>query len=90
MYLGPLCYDYALNGHLVYLAAYQGHASYAWKGKICLFYLYVTAKSEIQICTNKHETGLVDSQESERNMFYDWFSLITVSKVWIQIRTDIL
>ena len=26
------------------------------KSKICLFYLYATAKSEIQICSNKHET----------------------------------
>ena len=26
---------------------------------MCLFYLYATAKSEIQICSNKHETGLV-------------------------------
>ena len=26
---------------------------------IFLFYLYATAKSEIQICSNKHETGLV-------------------------------
>ena len=26
---------------------------------MCLFYLYATARSEIQICSNKHETGLV-------------------------------
>ena len=26
---------------------------------VCLFYLYAIAKSEIQICSNKHETGLV-------------------------------
>ena len=26
---------------------------------MCLFYLYATAKSEIQICSNKHETCLV-------------------------------
>ena len=26
---------------------------------MCLFYLYATAKIEIQICSNKHETGLV-------------------------------
>ena len=25
-----------------------------------LFYLYATTKREIQICSNKHETGLVD------------------------------
>ena len=29
------------------------------KAKIGLFYLYKTAKNEIQICSNKHETGLV-------------------------------
>ena len=26
---------------------------------MCLFYLHANAKSEIQICSNKHETGLV-------------------------------
>ena len=29
------------------------------KRKTCLFYLYATAKSEIQICSNKDETGRV-------------------------------
>ena len=29
------------------------------KAKKCLFYLYTTAKNEIQICSNKHETGLI-------------------------------
>ena len=38
---------------------YQGHVRYARKSKICVFYIYATAKSEIQICSNKHETGLV-------------------------------
>ena len=27
---------------------------------MCLFYLYANAKIEIHICSNKHETGLVD------------------------------
>ena len=57
MYLGPPCYGFALNCHLVYLAL-PGTVMYE-KAKICLFYLYATAKSEIQICSNKHETGLV-------------------------------
>ena len=38
---------------------YPGYVRYAWKGNICLFYLYPTARSEIQICSNKHEIGLV-------------------------------
>ena len=29
------------------------------KAKFCLFYLYATAKNEIQICSNKREIGLV-------------------------------
>ena len=39
---------------------YQEHVRYAWKSKICLSYLYATTKREIQICSNKHETGLVE------------------------------
>ena len=58
MYLRPPCYGYALNCHLVYLAI-PGTRLLCMKKKICLFYLYATAKSEIQICLNKHETGLV-------------------------------
>ena len=58
MCLGPPCYGYAFNCHLVYLAI-PGTRLLCMKIKICLFYLYATAKSEIQICSNKHETGLV-------------------------------
>ena len=58
MYLGPPCYGYALNCHIAYLAI-TGRRPYVPKSKLCLFYLYATAKSEIQICSNKHETCLV-------------------------------
>ena len=58
MYLGPPCYGYSLRCNLVYLAI-PGIRSLCINSKICLFYLYATAKSEIQICSNKHETGLV-------------------------------
>ena len=58
MYLGPSCYGFALNFHHVYLAI-PGTRLSCMKSKICLFYLYANAKSEIQICKNKHETGLV-------------------------------
>ena len=58
MYLGPLYYDNALNCLLVYLAIPETRML-CTKSKICLFYLYTTAKSEIQICSNEHETGLV-------------------------------
>ena len=54
MYFGLLCYGYALNFHFVYLAMPGTRES-----KICLFCLYATTKSEINICSNKHETGLV-------------------------------
>ena len=32
---------------------------------MCLFYLYATAKSEIHICSNKHETRLVHTEALE-------------------------
>ena len=57
MYLGPPCYGYVLNCHLVYLAI-PGTRPLSMK-KQNLFYLYANAKSEIQICSNKHETGLI-------------------------------
>ena len=40
--------------------------SLCMKKQICLFYLYATAKSEIQICSNKHETGLVFKSISQK------------------------
>ena len=58
MYLGPLCYVYALNCHLDYLAIPETRPL-CKKSKICLFYLYSAAKSEIQIFSSKHETCLV-------------------------------
>ena len=47
---------------------YQGHILHAWKITIGLFCLYATAKSEIQICSNKHETGLVFSISMENSV----------------------
>ena len=60
IYFGPPCNGYAFNCHLVYLAI-PGTPPLCVKkqNKICMFYLYATAKSEIHICSNKHETGLV-------------------------------
>ena len=54
MYLGAPCYGYAILS----IWQYQGHVRYARK-RLCLFCLYATAKSQIQNCSNKHETGLV-------------------------------
>ena len=45
---------YALSCHFVYLVI-PGMRPYLWENKIWLFYLYATAKSEIHICSNKHE-----------------------------------
>ena len=39
--------------------SYKGRVCYFRESKSCLFYLYATSKNEIQICSNKHETGLV-------------------------------
>ena len=56
MYLGPPCYSYALNCHLGYLAI-PGTRQLCKKGQNLLFYSNATAKSEIQICSNKRETS---------------------------------
>ena len=58
MFLGPLCYGYALNCHLVYLAI-PGKRPLCMKKQNLLVLIYVTEKSEIQICSNKHKTCLV-------------------------------
>ena len=58
MYYGVPCHGYALNCHLVYLAI-PGTIPLCTK-KQNLFVLFIcNQKSEIQNCSNKHETGLV-------------------------------
>ena len=57
MYYGVPCHGYALNCHLVYLAI-PGTIPLCTK-KQNLFVLFIcNQKSEIQNCSNKHETGL--------------------------------
>ena len=46
MYLGPSCYDYVLNCHLVYLAI-PGHVRSARKSKMCLLYTQTKKKRPI-------------------------------------------
>ena len=58
VYFEPPYYGYALNFHFVYLTI-PWTRLLSTKSKICLFYLHANAKREIQICSNKHETGLV-------------------------------
>ena len=41
------------------ICSYPGQVRYLREGKSYLFYLHVTSKKEIQICSNTHETGLV-------------------------------
>ena len=67
MYLGPRCYGYALNYHLVYLAIPGTRPLYIKKQNVFVL-LYATAKSEIQICSNKHETGLVVPKLKQQTM----------------------
>ena len=58
MYYGVPCHGYAINCHLVYLAI-PGTIPLCTK-KQNLFVLFIcNQKSEIQNCSNKHETGLV-------------------------------
>ena len=58
MYLGPPCYACALNCHLVYLAI-PGTRLLCMEKKNVFVLFICNRKSEIQICSNKHETGLV-------------------------------
>ena len=58
MYLGPPCYGYDFNCHLVYFAI-TGTCPLCMK-KQNVFVLFIcNRKSEIHICSNKHETGLI-------------------------------
>ena len=41
------------------IRSYKGRVCYLRESKSYLFYLHATSKNEIQICSNKHETGLV-------------------------------
>ena len=58
MYLGPPCNGFALNFHLVCLAI-PGTRLLGMKKQYLFLYLYPAAKGEIQICSNKHERGLL-------------------------------
>ena len=72
MYFWPLCYGNALNCHFVYLAI-PGTPPLLIRKQKCLIYLYATAKSEIHICSNKHETGLVFLIRTGNNViFHGW------------------
>ena len=60
MYFGTPCYGYALNCLFVYLVIQRTCPLFKRKQK--LFILYATSKNEIHICSNKHETGLVEKR----------------------------
>ena len=62
MYLGPPCYGYAINCHLFFLAI-PGTRLLCMKKQNLFILIISTAKSEIQICSNKHETCLVVKYE---------------------------
>ena len=59
MYLGPPSYDYALNCHLADLAIPGTRPLCMKKQNLFVFIICNRKKSEIQICSNKYETGLV-------------------------------
>ena len=84
MSLGPPCNGYVLNSNLVYLAIPGTRPLYMKKQN--LFVLFIcNRKIEIQICSNKHETGLVYIRHWKygRNMtFIDFVSdrtLVTIA-----------
>ena len=59
MYVWSLCNVYALNNHFVYLAITGTRPFFYEKVKLVWFIYVQPQKSETQICSNKHETGLV-------------------------------
>ena len=66
MYYGPPCYGYALIYNLVYLAIPKKRPLCMKKQNVFVLFI-TTAKSEIQICSNKHETCLVQTALESSN-----------------------
>ena len=76
MYLGPLCYCYAINSHLVYLAI-PGTRPLCMKKHNLFVIINATSKSEIQICSNKHETCLVDKPDARKPLDFNLLRIST-------------
>ena len=55
---GPPCYGYALNCQFVYLAIPGTRPLFMRKQNVFVLFI-CNRKSEIRVCSNKHETGLV-------------------------------
>ena len=83
MCLGPPCYGYALNCHLVYLAI-PGTRLLCMKMQNVFVLINATAKSEIQSCSNKHEAGFVYLKELFESLILVLNSkrLLNVIKEW--------
>ena len=83
MYLGPPCYGYALNCHLVYLAI-PGTRPLCMKKQNMFVLSNASAKSEIQICSNEHETGLVNVYIVQWFYFIYFFCL--TNNIYLRLR----
>ena len=70
MYLGPPCNGYALNYHLVYLAILETRPLCMKKQNLFVLFICNRKKSEIQICSNKHETGLVNILYTTKSLIF--------------------
>ena len=57
MYFRPPCYGFASSCHFVYLAIQGARPLFMRKQNVFAF--FVTALSEIHICSNNHETDLI-------------------------------
>ena len=80
MYLRPPCYGNAMNCHLVYLAI-PGTRPLCMKKQNVFVLIYTKPqKNEIQICSNKHETGLVYPPDD----YEQFFSLSNICLVCIK------
>ena len=77
VYFGAVCHGYALNFHFVY----DWPIRYLWEKKTYLFYLNATAKSEIHVCSNKYETGLVYAVGANNLQVSEMFILIRIKCV---------
>ena len=85
MYLGPPCYGYAINCHLVCLAIPRTRLLCMKKQNLFVLIIF-NHKKEIQICSNKHETCLVLAWNVCRSLEVLKVWIVFMDKMWYKIR----
>ena len=78
MYFRPPCQCYALNCHFVYLTIPGTRPLLMRKLNLFVLYIYPSAQSEIHICSNKHETGLVFADITVITLLLHYYKAINI------------